>query len=134
MSSLLQLSAVLTGAAVRRTRKSDGALFAIARAQDRDRHERRDWTIFVNDLALIEVFEEMRVGEPIAVTGPFSFTIDPTGQDPEIAYRISAHAILGGKRKRKSKKAIRAEERIASDEADGAPKDDGRPFDDAIEF
>ena len=72
MTSRILLSGTLASAAIRRKRRSDGAVFAIAKIRDTDRGLSRTWTLFVNDPALIEQIEEMRAGEPIAVAGPFT--------------------------------------------------------------
>jgi hypothetical protein len=66
MSSRLLLSGTLANPATRRKRRSDGAIFAIVRIRDTDRGERREWTCFINDPTLIEHFEELRAGEPVA--------------------------------------------------------------------
>src|SRR5271165_754178 len=75
MTSRLLLSGMLASPAVRRRRRADGAVFTIARIRDTDRGASRDWRLFANDPALIERLEEMRVGEPTAVSGPFSVVI-----------------------------------------------------------
>ncbi len=136
MSTRILLSGTLAGAAVRRKRKADGALFAVATVKDVDRTEVRLWKMFINDPALIEQVEEMRVGEPIAITGPFSVALSTGRHEPELEYRITAEAILDTKRKRKSKTKKGAEERITSDEDDLAPRFDAREvaFDDPLPF
>ena len=136
MSTRILLSGTLAGAAVRRKRKADGALFAVATVKDTDRTELRLWRMFINDPVLIEQVEEMRAGEPICVSGPFAIAIAAGRQDPEIEYRITCEAILDTKRKRKSKTKKGAEERITSDETDLAPRFDAREvdFDDPLPF
>ena len=136
MSTRLLLSGILAGAAVRRKRRDNGVLFAVAAVTDTDRGQPRVWRTFINDLEMIELVEEMRTGEPIAVTGPFSIIVAPGQREPSIEYRISVEAILDTKRKRKSKTAKRKEESTASDEAELAPRDDLREggLNDAIPF
>jgi hypothetical protein len=72
MTSRLLLSGTLAAAALRRHRKADGAIFAVCKVRDTDRGSLRFWTVFANDLTVIEHLEEMRVGEPIAIAGPFT--------------------------------------------------------------
>jgi hypothetical protein len=128
MSSRLLVTGLLAGAAVRRKRKSDGAIFAIVRIMDSDRFERREWTCFVNDPAIIEQLEEMRVGEPIAATGPFSVLIADGGR---IEHRITIETLVDVKRRKKPKGMIRKEQRVESDELDRAPQYE---FDDPVPF
>lgn len=130
MTSRVLLSGTLASAAVRRKRKADGAVFAVAKIRDTDRYERREWTAFANDLDVIEALEEMRVGEPIAVTGPFSSTIGGTEREPRIEHRITAEALLGSKRKRKPKGKITKEQRVELDEIAPSREDpnDELPF------
>lgn len=132
MSSALLLSGILVSAAVRRTRKADGAIFAVARIRDTDRGAPRVWTVFINNPRLIEQFEDVRVGEPVAVTGPFSFAIAGNERETTIEHRISVEALLDTKRRKKSKGTIAKEQRIASDELNIAPVAEGPS--DAIPF
>jgi hypothetical protein len=134
MSTRILLSGTIYDPPVRRTRRSDGALFAVTKVRDTDKGDARLWTVYFNDPALIEIAEEMRSGEPIALTGPFSIEIiGPTGA-PRLAYKIAAESILDVRRKRKSKKQIKTEERQISDEADAAPKEAGGDPSDALPF
>jgi hypothetical protein len=111
MSSRLLLAGTLAAAATRRKRNSDGALFAVAKLIDTDRGEKRLWTVFVNGPELIERLEDMRVGEPLAVTCPFAIIADTSRNQPEIQYRMTAEAILDTKRRKKAKGTKCAEER-----------------------
>ncbi len=77
MSTHILLSGILAGAAVRRKRRDTGALFAVATVRDADRGQPRVWRAFFNQSELIELVEEIRTGEPIAVTGPFSIVVAP---------------------------------------------------------
>jgi hypothetical protein len=128
MSSRLLLTGVLAGAAVRRKRRDDGAIFAVAKIRDTDRHSTRTWTAFANDPELIELLEGLRVGEPIAISGPFSVNIAGSEREPTIEHRITIDALLDTKRRRKPKGAIAKEQRIESDELDLAPLNDALPF------
>ena len=83
---------------------------------------RRDWTAFANDPAVIEHLEEMRVGEPIAIAGPFSIVIAGAEREPMIEFRITIETLVDTKRRKKPKGQIRKEERVVSDEADQAPR------------
>jgi hypothetical protein len=127
MTSRVLLSGVLASPAVRRKRRADGAVFAIAKIRDTDRGLSRTWTLFINDPVLIEQIEEMRVGEPIAVAGPFS-----VAAERDLEYRISADALIDTKRRKKPKGQIAKESRIESAEIDFAPQNGG--FNDAIPF
>ena len=113
MSSATLLSGVLTSAAVRRKRQADGRLYAVADVRDTDRGGQRYWRVYLNDLELIERVEEMRVGEPIAISGPFYFSVEGT----RIVHRITAEALIdigaGASRKGKSQKS-RASSRTSS--------------------
>lgn len=122
MTSRIMFSGTLASAAVRRKRKVDGAVFAVVKLRDSDRGEPRTWTAFANDPAVIEHLEEMRVGEPIAIAGPFSIVIAGSEREPRIEYRITAEAVVDTKRRRKPKGQIRKEERTESDEVDQAPR------------
>jgi hypothetical protein len=117
MSARLLLAGVLASAAVRRKGRDNGAIFAVAGVRDTDRGAERDWRVFVNDPALIERIEEMRAGEPIAISGPFYFSVE--GGEP--VYRITAEALLDTKRRRKPKGLIGREQRVESDEMGLAP-------------
>jgi hypothetical protein len=126
MTSRVLLSAILATAAVRRKRRADGAVFAIAKIRDTDRGLSRTWTLYVNDPTLIEQIEEMRIGEPIAVAGPFT-----VAGEREIEFRITAEALVDTKRRKKPKGLIAKESRTESDELDLAPYDgpnDAIPF------
>jgi hypothetical protein len=103
----------------RRRRRSDGAVFAVATLTDRDRLENRTWTAFANDLQIIERLEQLRVNEPLAVTGPF--TALPNADGSGVIWRITIEAMLDARRPKKGKKLIAREERVLSDEADDAP-------------
>jgi hypothetical protein len=120
MTSRILLSGTLASAAIRRKRRSDGAVFAIAKIRDTDRGLSRTWTLFVNDPALIEQIEEMRAGEPIAVAGPFY-----VASERDLEYRISAESLIDTKRRKKPKGQIANESRIESSELDLAPQNGG---------
>jgi hypothetical protein len=125
MSTRLLLSGTLATAAVRRHRKANGVIFGV-RIKDTDRGQVRFWTVYINDPDLIACFEEIRVGEPIAVSGPFYVT-----GERELEHRISAEALLDTKRRKKSKAAISRERRVESDElelASSGDPDDPLPF------
>jgi hypothetical protein len=125
MTSRVLLSAVLASVAVRRRRRADGAVFAVARVRDTDRGLSRTWTVFANDLTVIEMLEEMRVGSPLAIAGPFSAV-----GERDLEYRISAESVLDVKRRKKRKGEIAKEERVESAELDLAPHElnDDIPF------
>ena len=122
MTSRIMFSGTLASAAVRRKRKADGAVFAVVKLRDSDRGEARYWTAFANDPAVIEHLEEMRVGEPIAIAGPFSIVIAGAEREPMIEFRITIETLVDTKRRKKPKGQIRKEERVVSDEADQAPR------------
>jgi hypothetical protein len=134
MSTRLLLSGILSSPAARRKRRDNGALFAVATVRDTDRGQPRIWRAFLNEFELIERVEEMRTGEPIAVSGPFSVTVASGHREPSVEYRISVEADLDTKRKRKSKTAKQKEERITSDEVDQAPCRDGEALNDDLPF
>jgi hypothetical protein len=125
MSSRVLLSAVLTSAAIRRKRRADGAIFAIAKVRDTDRGLSRTWTVFANDLSVIGALEEMRLGEPICIAGPFT-----VAGERDLEYRISAESVIDVKRRKKPKGQISKESRIESSELDLAPHElnDDIPF------
>ncbi len=126
MTSRLLLTGVLASAAVRRKRNADGAIFPVAKVNGSDRGMTREWTVFANTPTVIEQLEELRVGEPIAVAGPFSIVLAGPERDPTIQHRISAEAVVDTKRRRKSQRQIGKEERIISDEqALSAPVEEG---------
>lgn len=127
MSTRLLLTGLLTSAAVRRKRRADGAVFAVARIRDTDRGSSRIWTAFASDLDVIEQLEEMRIGEPIAVAGPFAIVVSGNRHEARIEHRITAEALLDTKRRRKSKEQIAKEARVESDEFDQAPFNDDLP-------
>ncbi len=133
MSSALLLTGKLASAAVRRKRRSDGAVYVVARIRDSDRGMPRDWAVFANDPAMMERLEELRVGEPVACSGPFYVASDGDA----IAYRLTVETLIDTKRRRKPKGLIAKESRVESDEADLAPTssiEEGRPFDDPLPF
>ena len=101
------LSAILASPAVRRKRRADGAVFAIAKVRDSDRGMARTWTVFANDLTVIELLEDMRVGEPVAIAGPFT-----VARERDFEYRISAESVIDVKRRKKPKGQIAKEQRI----------------------
>ena len=129
MTSRILLSAVLVGALARRDRRDDGRLFGVATLRDTDRGKSRTWTVFVNDVELIERLEKLKDGEPVAIAGPFSVTAD----GDRLVHRISADEIIGARKERK--KRSKNDACTAADPED-APKDDaeGRPFDDGLTF
>jgi hypothetical protein len=116
MTSRVLLSAVRASVAARRKRRSDGAVFAVCKVRDSDRGSPRFWTVFANDLTVIETLEELRVGEPIAIAGPFT-----VAGEREIEFRISAESVLDVKRRKKPKGQIAKESHIESTELDLAP-------------
>lgn len=129
MSRLL-LSCVLAAPIKRCNRRDDGRLFGVALVRDSDRGEPRAWVVFVNDAELIERFERLKDGEPVAIAGPFSVRID----GERLIYRITADALIGA---RKDRKKRAKKEPGGEADLDDAPKDDnaaGRPFDDALPF
>jgi hypothetical protein len=133
MTSRLLLTAILLDVAARRKRNSDGALFAVMKVRDTDKNESRVWTVFINDLETIERAEDLRKGEPIAITGPFSVAIAGPPGEPTLEHRITAESFVDTRRRRKSKTQKRIEERIASD--DEGPQDGvGSALDDALPF
>jgi hypothetical protein len=134
MTSRILLTGVIASAALRRKRRDTGAVFGVAKIRDSDPRAgaARIWTTYINDLDLIEQFEALRVGEPVAVTGAFSVVIAGSDREPKIEHRISAEALIDTKRKRKQKGLISKESRVESDELDLAPKEP--EFNDAIPF
>jgi hypothetical protein len=127
MTSRLLLSGLLTAPIVRRTRRDDGRLFGIATIQDTDRGEPRTWVVFVNNLELIERFEHLKDGEPVAISGPFSISAD----EARLVYRVTAEALIGARKERKKRSKS---ERIEAVDPDPAPKEEEKPFDDALPF
>ena len=83
------------------------AVFAIAKVRDSDRGMARTWTVFANDLTVIELLEDMRVGEPVAIAGPFT-----VARERDFEYRISAKSVIDVKRRKKPKGQIAKEQRI----------------------
>jgi hypothetical protein len=133
MTSRTLIAATLETPVVRRNRKSDGGLFAVAKIIDRDRNETRRWTVFINDQELIEQVEALRIGEPLAITGPFYVVPAANGADTE--YRITCQKLLDTRPPRKSKTAKAREARVKSDEWDDAPKESATAdFDDPLPF
>ena len=109
---------------MRRTRRDDGRLFGIATIRDTDRGEPRTWVVFVNDLQLIERFEHLKDGEPVAISGPFSVGAD----EARLVYRVTAEALIGARKERKKRS------RSEPIDPDDAPKGEERPFDGALPF
>ena len=137
MSSRILVIGELHRALVRRTRRDDRRVFGVLTIRDTDRMESRTWTAFVNDIELIEAIERLRTGEPIGVSGPFSFRISGTAEVPEIEHRVTVNAIVDTRpRKAKTKTAIRKEQSEKSDEDDLAPTapEYGEALNDAIPF
>ncbi len=130
MSSALLLTGKLANAAVRRKRRSDGAIYAVARIRDSDRGMPRDWTAYANDLATIERLEELRVGEPVACSGPFCVAVDGDA----LAYRVTIETLIDTKRRRKPKGLIAKESRVESDELDLAPTSIEEALNDDVPF
>lgn len=118
----------------RKRKIADGSIFGIATIRDRDRLETRFWKAFVNDLEIIERFERLRVGEPVAVSGPFSIVTDGPADAPRVEHRISVHAMIDTHAKKKTKRQIRGEEKIASDEHKQAPSAVEEGLNDEIPF
>ncbi len=125
MTSRLLLSGIPTAPIVRRTRRGDGRLFGVATLRDSDRGEPRTWIVFVNDPALIETFEAMKDGEPIAIAGPFSVAADGA----RLVHRITADAIVGARKARK--KRAKGDPLFAVDPED-APDDATGEFNDPL--
>lgn len=76
--------------------------------RDYDRGTIRFWTTFVNDPDLIHEIARVREGEPIVVSGPFSFRIAATTYGPEIQYSVTANSIAdAGRRKPRIRRAPR---------------------------
>jgi len=122
MSSRILIVGEIGRPLVRRARRDDGRIFGVFSIRDSDRTENRIWSAFVNDPDLIEEIERLRAGEPIGVSGPFSFRIDDSGEAPEIEHRVTVNAIVDTRpRKAKTKTAIAKEQRVKSGEADLAP-------------
>jgi hypothetical protein len=117
MSTGCLLTGRLSSAAIRRKRRDNGSIFAVARIRDSDRGVAREWVAFANDLLIIEQLEEMRVGEPIACSGPFYVAVDGDA----LAYRLTIEALVDTKRRRKPKGLIAKESRVESDELNIAP-------------
>jgi hypothetical protein len=125
MSSRLLLSGVLDAPIVRRNRRDDGRVFGVATVVDDVQGESRLWTVFVNNPELIASFERLKVGEPLAIAGPFSIKLEGT----RLVHRITADAIIGARKQRKKRNKTDAP---AIDPND-APKElnddlDGLPF------
>jgi hypothetical protein len=118
MSARILLSGTLATAAVRRKRRVDNHLYAVCDMRDTDRGETRRWRVYANDLDLIER-EELRVGEPIACSGPFYVGIEGDA----LIYRRTVESLIDTKRRRKPKGRIAKESRVESDELGLAPVD-----------
>jgi hypothetical protein len=130
MSSRLLLSGTLAAPIARHNRRDDGRLFGVTTIRDDVSNESRLWTVFVNRVELIERFERLKPGEPVAIAGPFSVKLDGT----RLVHRISADAVIGA---RKERKKLGATESAAAVDPNDAPKDDrdgGAPLDDPIPF
>jgi hypothetical protein len=132
VSSRTLLSATLAGSLVRRNRRDDGRLFGVARATDLECGQPREWVVFVNDPALIEQFEKLKEGEPVAIAGPFA--VRANGK--RIEFRITADAIIGTRKQRK--KRLKEEGNLlATVDLNEAPRDDSQerePLNDSIPF
>jgi hypothetical protein len=127
MSSRLLLSGVLTAPIVRRNRRDDGRLFGVAFVNDDVQGQPRAWTVFVNIGELIDAFERLKVGEPLAISGPFTVKIE----GERTVYRITADAILGARKQRKKRNKTEA-----TIDPDDAPKEENQKewISDAIPF
>jgi len=138
VSSRILVIGEIASALVRRTRRDSGAVFGVFEIRDTDRMEFRTWNAFVNDPALIEEIERLRVGEPIGVSGPFSIRFRAEAMPPEIVHSVTVAAIVDTRpRKAKTKTLIRKEQAVKSDAAPVAPsepKNGGRDFDDDLPF
>ncbi len=133
MTSRLLLTGVILDVAARRKRKSDGVIFAVAKVRDTDRNESRVWTVYFNDLDLIERVEELLSGEPIAIAGPFCVVIAGPPGEQALEHRVTAETFIDTRRRRKSKTQKRIEERMASDKE--GPRDGiGSALDDPLPF
>jgi hypothetical protein len=129
MTARLLLSGHLTAPITRRNRRVDGRVFGVATVADEAQGEPCAWTVFVNNLELIERFERLKLGEPIAISGPFTVKLS----DQRIIHRITAEAIIGARKERKK----RAKGEAAAIDASDAPADEetkGFAFDDALPF
>jgi hypothetical protein len=128
MSSRLLLSAVLTAPIARRNRRDDGRLFGVAVVTDDVQGERRTWTVFVNSTELIESFERLKIGEPVAITGPFTIKLE----GERLVHRITADAIVGARKQRKKRDKTES----AAIDPDDAPKEESPKewLNDAIPF
>jgi hypothetical protein len=128
MSSRLLLSGVVTSPVVRRNRRDDGRLFGVASVTDDVQGEPRTWTVFVNSTELIEGFERLKIGEPVAITGPFTVKLEGAG----LVHRITADAIVGARKPRKKRDKTEA----AAIDPEDAPKDENQKewLNDAIPF
>jgi hypothetical protein len=128
MSSRALLSGYVDSAVRRLRRKSDGSVFGVVTIRDEDRGESRKWTCFVSDPDLIERCEKMKIGEPIAIAGPFSVT----ARGDKAEHRITAQSLIGARASRKKKGT--ATTQAVADDAELAPRAEGWPFDDPIAF
>ncbi len=128
MSSRLLLSAVLTAPIARRARRDDGRLFGVAAVTDDVQGEPRTWTVFVNSTELIEGFERLKIGEPVAITGPFTVKLEGA----RLVHRVSADAIVGARKQRKKRHKTEA----AAINPDDAPVDENQKewLNDAVPF
>ena len=130
MSSRLLLAGTLAAPIARHNRRDDGRLFGVTTVRDNISNESRLWTVFINTVELIERFERLKTGEPVAIAGPFSVKLDGT----RLVHRISADAVIGARKERKTRGATEA---AATIDPIDAPKDDsdgGEPLDDPIPF
>ncbi len=120
MTSRTLLNCVLEKPLVRRNRRDDGRVFGVATARDTDRGEPRTWTIFVNDPDLIEKFEALKTGEPVAIAGAFNIGLNGS----RILYRITADAFVGARKQRKKRGAKEVD---PVDDPDDPPPDQEAP-------
>jgi hypothetical protein len=128
MSARLLLSGHLTAPIIRRNRRDDGRLFGVATVTDEAQGELRTWIVFVNRVEIIERFERLKCGEPVAISGPFTVKLD----GERIIHRLTADAVVGARKERKKRKY----EARAID-PDDAPKDEnqeGFEFNDSVPF
>lgn len=128
MSARLLLSGHLTAPITRRNRRDDGRLFGVATVADEAQGELRTWIVFVNRVEIIERFERLKCGEPVAISGPFTVKLD----GERIIHRLTADAVVGARKERKKRKT-----EAGAIDPDDAPKDEnqeGLEFDDLVPF
>jgi hypothetical protein len=130
MSSRVLLSATLSAPLVRRHRRDNGRPISVATVRDTDRGEPRIWTVFANDPDILAKFETPKSGEPIAIAGPFTVTVERG----RLVHKLSADSIVTARKGRTKRK----DNPLLAVDPNEAPKDDddnnGRPLDDPLLF